>query len=151
MLVLSSPAARMIHAIGAPRTLACGGVVLAVGWAVRLALHAHLWEIVVGTTVIGVGIALGFAALPTLINTHTPIAELAAANGLNALARYLGTSLASAIGGSILASNVIAGTVYPSFGAYRTIFIACGIASLAAAAVAAFVPRHPDPDAMPEL
>ena len=151
MLVLSSTAARMIHAIGAPRTLAFGAVVLAVGWIVRLTLHAHLWEIVAGTTVIGVGIAFAYAAMPTLINTHTPVAELAAANGLNALARYLGTSLASAIGGSILASHLIHGTELPTLGAYRTIFIACCVAAVAAAAVAVFVPRHPDPDAMPEL
>ncbi|HWU22537.1 MAG TPA: MFS transporter [Nocardioides sp.] len=151
MLFLSSPAARLIHAVGAPRTLALGSVVLGLGWVSRLTLHTHLWEIVVGTTVIGIGISFGFAALPTLINTHTPIAELAAANGLNALARYLGTSLASAIGGSVLASHLISGTLYPSYGAYRAIFIACGIASLAAALVALRIPRHADPDAMPEL
>jgi MFS family permease len=151
MLLLASTAARMIHAVGAPRTLAFGALVLAVGWVVRLTLNDHLWQIIAGTTVIGCGIAFGYAAMPTLINTHTPIAELAAANGLNALARYLGTSLASAIGGSILAGHLIAGTSLPSYEAYRVIFIACCIASLAAAAVAIRVPRHPDADAMPEL
>lgn len=151
MLVLSSTAARMIHAVGAPRTLAFGAVVLALGWVVRLTMHGHLWEIIAGTTVIGVGIAFGYAAMPTLINTHTPVAELAAANGLNALARYLGTSLASAIGGSILAGSLIDHTDLPSFGAFRAIFVACAIAAVAAAAVAVRVPRHPDADAMPEL
>ncbi|UDY22899.1 MFS transporter [Nocardioides sp. Kera G14] len=151
MLLLSSSAARLIHRIGAPKTLAFGAVVLAVGWLVRLTLHGHLWEIIVGTAIIGVGIAFGFAALPTLINTHTPVAELAAANGLNALARYIGTSLASAVGGSILAGHLIDGTALPTFGAFRVIFIACCVAAVAAAVVALQVPRHPDVDAMPEL
>jgi MFS family permease len=157
MLLLSNVSAAMIHRIGAPKTLAFGAAVVALGWVVRIALTAHLWEIIVGTTVIGVGVALGYAAMPTLINTHTPVTELAAANGLNSLARSLGTSLASAIGGSVLAGHVVVKVIdgapvgWSTLGSYRALFAACIVASLVAAAIALVVPRHPDPDAMPEL
>jgi len=157
MLLLSNASAGLIYRVGAPKTLAFGAVVVALGWIVRMTLTGHLWEIVVGTTVIGVGVAFGYAAMPTLINTHTPVSELAAANGLNSLARSLGTSLASAIGGSVLAGHVVVATVagrltgWSTLGAYRALFAACVVASLVAAGLALLVPRHPDPDAMPEL
>jgi MFS family permease len=157
MLFLSNVSAAMIHRIGAPRTLAIGAVVVAVGWVVRILLTAHLWEIIVGTAIIGVGVALGYAAMPTLINTHTPVAELAAANGLNSLARSLGTSLASAIGGSVLAGHIVTKVIdgqsvgWSTLGSYRALFGACIVASVIAAGLALLVPRHPDADAMPEL
>ncbi|WGL51158.1 MFS transporter [Nocardioides sp. BP30] len=157
MLLLSNVSAAMIHRIGAPRTLAIGALVVALGWVLRIALTGHLWEIVVGTAVIGVGVALGYAAMPTLINTHTPVTELAAANGLNSLARSLGTSLASAIGGSVLAGHVVVATIdgtavgWSTLGAYRALFAACIVASMIAAGLALLVPRHADTDAMPEL
>ena len=56
---------------------------------------------------LGIGIGFGYASMPTLINEHTPVHEIAAANGLNTLARSIGTSLASAVGGSILAATTI--------------------------------------------
>lgn len=157
MLLLSNASAGLIHRVGAPKTLAFGAVVVALGWVVRIALTAHLWEVVVGTTVIGIGVAFGYAAMPTLINTHTPISELAAANGLNSLARSLGTSLASAIGGSVLAGHLVFArvggrvTAWSTLGSYRALFGACVVAALVAAALALLVPRHPDADAMPEL
>ena len=157
MLLLSNVSAAMIHRIGAPKTLAIGAAVVALGWVVRIALTGHLWEIIAGTTIIGVGVALGYAAMPTLINTHTPVTELAAANGLNSLARSVGTSLASAIGGSVLAGHLVVATVggeptaWSTLGSYRALFAACIVASVVAAGLALLVPRHPDPDAMPEL
>jgi MFS family permease len=157
MLLLSGVSARMIHRIGAPKTLAAGALVVALGWVVRIGLTAQLWEVVVGTTVIGVGVALGYAAMPTLINTHTPVTELAAANGLNSLARSVGTSIASAIGGSVLAGHIVMAKVagelvgWSTLGSYRALFAACVAASVVAAGLAVLVPRHPDSDAMPEL
>jgi len=157
MLVLSNVSAAMIHKIGAPKTLAIGALVVGLGWVVRISLTHHLWEIIVGTSVIGVGVALGYAAMPTLINTHTPISELAAANGLNSLARSLGTSLASAIGGSVLAGHVVVRVIdgqtvgWSTLGSYRALFAACIVASVIAGGLALLVPRHPDADAMPEL
>jgi len=157
MLLLSNVSAAMIHRIGAPKTLAIGALIVGGGWVIRIALTGHLWEIIVGTAVIGVGVALGYAAMPTLINTHTPVAELAAANGLNSLARSLGTSLASAIGGSILAGHIVMAKIdgqlvgWSTLGSYRALFGACIVASVVAAGLAMLVPRHPDVDAMPEL
>jgi cyanate permease len=135
MLVLSPVAARLIRTFGAGRVLALAGVILAIGLVVRIFAIEDLWEIVLGTSIIGVGTGIGYACLPSLINAHTPPADLAAANGLNSLARSLGSTLASAVGGSLLAALTISlgGFDFPSLTAYRVLFIICAVASLLAA------------------
>ena len=78
-----------------------------------------------------------------------PASELAAANGLNTLARSVGSSLASAIGGTLLlASTITLGRVeLPSLTAYRTLFAVCAAAALLGATISLLVPRAAAPDA----
>jgi predicted MFS family arabinose efflux permease len=144
MLLLAPVAARLISLRGAPQTLALGALVVAFGWLLRIVWHGSLFEVIVGTTVVGMGTGIGYAAIPSMINAHTPPSEIAAANGLNSLFRSLGSTLASAIGGSILASGtVILGSfAVPSLTAYRELFALCAGASLLAAMIVLMVPRH---------
>lgn len=149
MLVLSDLTATVIGRIGASRTLALGAVILGAGWLMRIVATQQLWMIVVGSAVVGIGAAVGYAAMPSLINEHTPPREIAAANGLNSLARSLGTSIASAVGGSLLAAHTVAVAAgpttieLPSLGGYRLLFALCVVASLAAAFLALAIPRRP--------
>lgn len=144
MLVFAPVAARLIALRGAPQTLATGALVVGLGWLMRIVLTGSLWEVVLGSTVIGIGTGIGYAAMPTLINEHTPAHELAAANGLNTLARSIGTSLASAIGGSLLAASTVlaGGFEFPSLMAYRVLFAICVAAAGLAAALALVIPRE---------
>lgn len=148
MLLLSDVTASIIRRIGGARTLALGGAILAVGWLLRIVLISELWLVVAGSTVVGIGAAVGYAAMPSLINEYTPPTEIAAANGLNALARSLGTSIASAVGGSLLAAQTVTVTAgggvaleLPSLGGYRLLFGLCVVASIAAAALAIAITR----------
>ncbi|MET0928162.1 MAG: MFS transporter, partial [Aeromicrobium sp.] len=148
MLLLSPVAAKLIARRGAPQTLALGATIVAVGFLVRIVVHDSLWQVIVGATIIGAGTGIGYAAMPSLINAHTPPDEMGAANGLNTLFRSLGSSLASAIGGSILAgSTVIVGSfAVPSLGAYQQIFAICGGAAVVAAVLVLFIPHRPATD-----
>jgi MFS family permease len=141
MLVLSPLTARLINGWGAGRTLALGGIVIALGLLIRIFLTGDLWMIIVGATVIGAGSGVGYASLPALINSHTPAHDLAAANGINTLARSLGSTLASALGGSILAAITmsVGGMELPSLGGYRVLFTICAVAALLAAAAGLYV------------
>jgi MFS family permease len=144
MLVFAPVAARLITLRGAPQTLALGAFIVGLGWLMRIVVTGSLWEVVLGSTVIGIGTGIGYAAMPTLINEHTPVHELAAANGLNTLARSIGTSLASAIGGSLLAATTITLGAYqlPSLTAYRELFALCVVASFVAAGLALTIPKR---------
>jgi len=148
MLAFAPVAARMIASRGAPQTLALGASIVAVGWVLRIALTGSLAQVIVGTTVIGIGTGIGYAAMPSLINAYTPPHEIAAANGLNTLFRSLGSTLATAVGTSILASSlvyhVVNGQVVdgaPSLAAYRWLFAVCAVASVVAAALVLTIPR----------
>jgi len=152
MLVLSPVAARLIALRGAPQTLALGATIVGLGWLVRIVLTAQLWEIIVATAIIGAGTGIGYAAMPSLINANTPPHEIAAANGLNTLFRSLGSTLATAIGTSILAGSLVYQVVdghvvggAPSLTAYRWLFAVCAVASFLAAALVLTVPHRKEP------
>ncbi|UDY23383.1 MFS transporter [Nocardioides sp. Kera G14] len=145
MLLFAPVAARLIVLRGAPQTLALGALIVAVGWAERIVLTDHLWEVIVGSTIIGLGTGIGYAAMPTLINTNTPPHEIAAANGLNSLFRSLGSTLATAVGSSLLASMAfdLSGAEVPTLAGYRWLFAICAAAAVLAAALVLTVPRSP--------
>lgn len=143
MLILAPVAARLIAAWGPAPTLALGAFVVAGGWVLRIVMTASLWQVILGATVVGIGTGIGYAAIPALINAYTDPSEIGAANGLNSLFRSLGSSLASAIGGSILAANtvIIGSFAVPSLTAYRELFALCGAAAILAAIVVLLAPR----------
>jgi MFS family permease len=144
MLLLAPVGARLTVAIGAHRTLAIGGLVVAAGWLLRIGATTWLWEIVLGVTVVGIGTSFAYAAMPTLISEHTPSADLAAANGLNALARQVGMGLASATGGSLLTLSTLSagGVEVPTLGAFRGLFALCAAAALLASVAAMAIPER---------
>ena len=149
MLVLSPVSARISALFGPKVALALGAAVVAAGFLGRILLVAHLWEIVAGTAITGAGTGIAYAAMPSLVLRSAPRDELAAANGLNSLARTAGSSLASALGATVLASQTItlAGYAYPSLAAYRTLFAICAAAALAGAAIALVIPVASAPEA----
>jgi hypothetical protein len=55
--------------------------------------------------VLGLGVGLGYAALGTMAVQHVEPARTAAAGGVNALVRVLGSSLAGAVGAVVLAAG----------------------------------------------
>jgi MFS family permease len=142
MLILSPVSARISALAGPKVALALGAALVAAGFGLRIFLVSHLWEIMAGTAVTGAGTGIAYGAMPSLILRAAPSDELAAANGLNSLARTAGSSLASALGGTVLTSQTImlAGTAVPSLAAYRTLFAICAGAALAGALTALLIP-----------
>jgi hypothetical protein len=87
-------------------------------------------------------VGFAYSSLPALINAAVPMSETAAANGINALARALGTSISSAVVGAVLTGLTIsvAGQEFPSLTAFRmALVIAAGMAA-AAAVLAVLIP-----------
>ena len=144
MLVLAPVAAKLCASWGGGRVLAVAGVIVAAGLLVRIVLVDDLWQIVLGATLVGAGTGIGYATLPTLINAHTPDSSLAAANGINTLARALGSTLASAVGGSILASVTITlgSAEIASLRGYRILFVICAVSALLASALGLIIARQ---------
>jgi len=142
MLLLSPVSAALSQRFGPKTALALGAVVIALGFLSRIVFTGSYLQIVIGTTIAGAGTGIAYAAMPSLVLRGAPASELAAANGLNALARSVGSSLASAIGGTILAASTITlgGYALPSLTAYRVLFAACAGAAVVGALVALVIP-----------
>lgn len=142
MLLLSPVSAKLSTRFGPKLTLTLGATIVALGFLFRIAFVDHYWQIVVGTTIAGAGTGIAYAAMPSLILLGARKSELAAANGLNALFRTVGSSLASAIGGTLLAAQTIAlaGHELPSLGAYQTLFAICAGAAIVGGLIALVIP-----------
>ncbi|MGN9845536.1 MFS transporter [Nonomuraea sp. H19] len=62
-------------------------------------------DLYAAAAVLGLGIGLGYAALGTMAVEHVEPAKTAAAGGVNALVRVVGSSLAGAVGAAVLSSG----------------------------------------------
>jgi MFS family permease len=140
MLVLSPFSAKLKPRIA----LIVGSLIIGAGFVGRIWLTGSLWQVILGATIAGAGTGIAYAAMPGLIIHAAPRSELAAANGLNALFRSVGSSLASAIGGAILAAKTLdlGGHEFPSLGAYRLLFAICAGSAVLAALLAVVIPTN---------
>jgi MFS family permease len=135
-MMVSAPIASRIAAARGPRfTLCLGCAIVAAAYFAGLVLLGSAWQVCLFNILISVGVGFAYSSLPALINAAVPMSETAAANGINALARALGTSISSAVIGAVLtgATISIAGQQFPSLAAFRiALLIAAGMAVVAA-------------------
>lgn len=149
MLAVSPVAGRLESSIGAKPLLVAGGAIIATAYGAAVLIDLDVWHLVAFNILIGVGIGLGFAAMPTIIMQSVPDTETGAANGLNALMRGLGTSFAAALIAMILteSSTSYSGAAVPTAAGFD-LAIVCGlVAAVVCTAIAFFIPRpapHPD-------
>jgi len=138
MLAMSPISGRIARRMGSRPLLIAGALVIAFAYAICIVVPLNLWLIAIINTIIGIGIGLGYAAMPSLIMAAVPRSETAAANGINALMRSLGTTSAAAIVGAILAGAAAAGNPAGSFG---IVFILGLLAAALCAAIGCFIPK----------
>jgi MFS family permease len=135
MMVASPIASRVAAARGPKFTLCLGCAIVAAAYLAGLVLLGSAWQLCLLNILISVGVGFAYSSLPALINAAVPMSETAAANGINALARALGTSISSAVVGAVLTGLTfsIAGQEFPSLTAFRiALVIAAGMAAVAA-------------------
>jgi EmrB/QacA subfamily drug resistance transporter len=143
MMLMSPVAGRVERRHGPKPLLVIGSAVIALSYGGALLFHAEAWQILLVNILLGVGIGLGYAAMPALIMQAVPAHETGAANGLNALMRSLGTSIASAVVGAILAQSMttVGGVPGPSEAGFLTALALGLAAAVVCLIVALFIPR----------
>ena len=152
-MMVSSPIASRVAAARGPRfTLTLGCVIIAASYLAGFVLLGGAWQLCLFNVLVSVGVGFAYSSLPALINAAVPMSETAAANGINALARALGTSISSAVIGAVLTGLTIsiAGQEFPSLTAFRIgLLIAAGMAILAGVLAALIPVPEPDQDVAP--
>lgn len=142
-MMASAPiAARIIAARGPRFALIIGAVVIAAGYLGGTQMLGTPAGVMTFGIVVSIGVGFAFAALPTLINGAVPVSETAAANGINSLARSLGTSVSSAVMAAVLVQMTVtfAGHAIPSLAAFRTALLVAAGAAVVAALIATAIP-----------
>jgi MFS family permease len=118
-------------------------MIMACGYAIAVLSDLQAGHILVINLLIGIGIGLGYAAMPTLIMRAVPASETGAANGLNTLMRSLGTATAAAVIAAVLArySTDLGGAAVPSADGFQAAFLFGLAAAALCTAIAIFIPR----------
>ncbi|MET9326895.1 MFS transporter [Tsukamurella sp. NPDC003166] len=128
---------------GARVSLAVGAVVIGGGYLVLLIGLAGPWSIawvwvLAASALVGAGLGIAYSAMPALIMSVVPVSQTGEANGVNALMRSVGTSMATAVVGMVLTGATVvtatsAGPIRtPSAGAYEaTILISLVVCAVA--------------------
>ncbi|OON76746.1 MFS transporter [Streptomyces tsukubensis] len=155
-MMLTAPVYARISAVYGPKvSLLIGMGIIAVGYGAGLGLMSAAWQTIIISVVVGAGIGLAYSSLPALIIGAVDASETGAANGLNTLARSIGTSVSSAVIGMVLAKMSMpagpSGTVtVPTMDGFRTSFMIATGAVLIGCVFAAFLPspRRPEVSAL---
>ncbi len=152
MMMAMSPFAARLTATRGPKTaLLIGSLIVAAGYGLGLVLMSAPWQVLVFSVLISAGIGFAYAAMPALIMSAVPLSETAAANGLNSLARSIGTSSSAAVMGVILAhmTTALGSATVPSEAGFRTTLALGAVAALIAALISLAVPGRRAPVPQP--
>ncbi|MCO4237256.1 MFS transporter [Pseudarthrobacter raffinosi] len=143
MVIFAPVSGRIIRVFGGKSALIAGAVVMIVGYVSRVFFYDSIAWVIIGSTVVSVGTAIAYAAMPTLIMGVVPITETASANGLNSLVRSIGTSTSSAAVAAVLTSvSMTVGAVQrPSFDAFKDVFWLAALAAAASVVATVFIPK----------
>lgn len=143
MVVFAPVSGGIIRRFGGKSALIAGAAVMVVGYVGRVFFWDSIASVIIGSTVVSIGTAIAYAAMPTLIMGAVPITETASANGLNSLVRSIGTSTSSAAVAAVLTSvSITVGSVrLPSFEAFKDVFWMAALAAAASMVAAVFIPR----------
>lgn len=144
LIVLVSPVAGFLSRRIGPRAMfSLSALAIITAYAFTLVFSTEIWHIVLANSLIGVGIGLGFAAMPMLIMRAVPASETGAANGLNALFRALGTSCAAAVMGVVLSlmTAEIDGQRMPTPTAFTLCFVIAAIVAVIGFLITLAIPR----------
>ncbi len=133
MGVLGSVAGRVERRFTSRRALIAGAAISAVASGWLAVASAHPYDMLISSTLLGIGIGLAFAALGNLIVQAVPPSQTGAASGMNTVLR----TLDGAVGGQIAATFVVGSTVHglPELTGFTKTFV-MGAVFLAGSAIA---------------
>lgn len=142
MVVISPVAGRLLNRWGGRLMLVSGAATIAGAFGLRVYVADSILAVVLCTTLVGVGTALVFSAMPALIMASVPLTETASANGVNTLARSIGLAATSAFVALVLStmSVQIGGQEFLSETAMRLCFWLAAGTALIGAMIALFLP-----------
>jgi EmrB/QacA subfamily drug resistance transporter len=155
MGAFGSAAGRVERRFGSRAALITGAAVSALGCGWLTVSSRHPYDMLICSTLLGVGIGLAFAALGNLIVQAVPASQTGVATGMNTVLRTLGGALGGQIAATFVAGNMVDGVptltgFTRSFAMSALVLAGCAVAGLLIPARRLTVPAL-EPAATPEV
>lgn len=109
MGLLGTAAGAVARRFGSKSALVAGAAIGAVAFGYAAILHRHPYQMLITTTLLGVGIGLAFAALGNLIVQAVASTQTGVASGMNTVMRTLGGALGGQLSATFIADNTAHG------------------------------------------
>jgi MFS family permease len=109
MGLLGTAAGRVAARFGSKSAFVTGAAIAAVSFGYAAVAHRHPYEMLITTTLLGIGIGLAFAALGNLIVQAVPPTQTGVASGMNTVMRTLGGALGGQIAATFIADHTARG------------------------------------------
>jgi EmrB/QacA subfamily drug resistance transporter len=105
MSVLGTFAGRVARRFGSRAALVTGTAITAASFAWLAVAHRHPYDMLISSTLLGIGIGLAFAALGNLIVQAVPANQTGVATGMNTVMRTLGGALGGQLSATFIVDN----------------------------------------------
>ncbi len=141
MLLVAPLTGRMSVRFGGRRVMLVACCFAASSYIVLAFWHSHTWNILLSAALLGIGIAMGFAAMSNLVVEAVPQSQTGVATGMNTNIRNIGGAVGAGVATSVVVSSLAANGT-PTEHGYVLAFV---ISALALVVAAEDAPGHPPP------
>jgi MFS family permease len=111
------------RALGTRVLMPLGSLTFAAAALFFMTFHDQLWQAFAAVGIIGLGIGLTFAAMPSFIIRAVPLSETGSATGLYQVLRNIGLAVGSSLAAGLLRGATPPSSTTPHFDGYRHAFV----------------------------
>jgi MFS family permease len=141
MFIVGFAAGRIAARFGSKLALVTGSIVTACSFGLLAAQHAHVYDMLLSSSLLGIGIGLAFAALGNIVVQAVDDHQTGVASGMNTVMRTVGGALGGQLTATFLADHVHNG--YPTVTGFTDSFVLSTCFLVVCAGAALLVPgRH---------
>jgi MFS family permease len=144
MLVVAPFTGQLTRLFGSKPIFAAGSVIGALSYVLMALWHNSPLPLYLGTSLFGVGVALGFASMTNLIVDAVPPTQTGVATGMNTNLRNIGGALGAGVATSVILSSH-GHDGLPGERGYTMAMVMCAIALFIGGLAALLVPARPSP------
>jgi MFS family permease len=149
MGLLGTIAGRVARLYGSKFALVAGSGITAVSFAWLAVLHSHPYDMLIASTLLGIGIGLAFAALGNLIVQAVPFSQTGVATGMNTVMRTLGGALGGQLSATFIVDHMAHG--YPTVTGFTETFLMATAFLVVGMLAGLLVPAVPAAGGSPQL
>jgi MFS family permease len=140
MMTMSLLAGSIARRFGSRRALLVGTVITAAAFALLSLAHAHPYDLLISSALVGIGIGLAFSALGNLIVGAVPAHQTGVASGMNTVMRTLGGAIGAQLAATFIAGHTAHG--FPTVTGFTESFVLATGFLVVGIAAAVLVPRR---------